>query len=329
MRICFTLFYGIAMKPITIIGGGLAGLRLGIGLREREVPVMIYEAGHYPRHRVCGEFISGAGQQIVSTLPVPTRRARTATFLSTDRRRHFDLPQPALCVSRYDLDKALADRFCSAGGKLICEKRAQLRGEGIVHATGRRSHPVENGWRWFGLKAHATGVELEADLEMHLVANGYIGICRLPEGRINVCGLFRKRKGDSERITLADSLGPRFRDAQWIESSSVAVSGLCFCAPEGDGECHIGDAHAMIAPLTGNGMSMAFESAEAAVQPLLAYAGGNASWTEAVQQINTALEEFRARLTWGKWLQRAAFHPWLLPFCSRPALRKLLFAATR
>ena len=317
------------MKPLTIIGGGLAGLRLGIALREHDIPVTIYEAGHYPRHRVCGEFISGTGQEVVRTLAVQTRPARTAAFVSENKPCRFDLPQPALCVSRYELDKALADTFCATGGKLICETRVQLRGEGIVHATGRRSHPVEDGWRWFGLKAHATGVDLEADLEMHLVPNGYIGICRLPEGRINVCGLFRKRKGDTGRMTLAGSLGPAFRNAHWIEGSAVAVSGLCFCSPRTNDECNIGDAHAMIAPLTGNGMSMAFESADAAINPMLAYASGAAIWQEAVDSINAALAQFRARLTWGKWLQRAAFFPWLLPLCSQPVLRKMLFAATR
>ena len=48
-------------EPITIVGGGLAGLTLAIGLRRRNVPVTLWEAGHYPRHRVCGEFISGRG----------------------------------------------------------------------------------------------------------------------------------------------------------------------------------------------------------------------------------------------------------------------------
>ena len=57
-----------AHKPITIIGGGLAGLTLGIGLRQREVPVTIWEAGNYPRHRVCGEFISGNGQAVLERL---------------------------------------------------------------------------------------------------------------------------------------------------------------------------------------------------------------------------------------------------------------------
>src|ERR1035441_4912314 len=34
----------------------LLGLTLGIGLRQRGIPVTVLEAGHYPRHRVCGEF---------------------------------------------------------------------------------------------------------------------------------------------------------------------------------------------------------------------------------------------------------------------------------
>ena len=53
-----------AAKPIQIVGGGLAGLTLGIALRKKEIPVAIFEAGNYPRHRVCGEFISGRGLEI-------------------------------------------------------------------------------------------------------------------------------------------------------------------------------------------------------------------------------------------------------------------------
>ena len=48
-----------ALLPVQIIGGGLAGLTLGLGLRQRDVPVTIHEAGNYPRHRVCGEFSNG------------------------------------------------------------------------------------------------------------------------------------------------------------------------------------------------------------------------------------------------------------------------------
>jgi hypothetical protein len=53
---------------VTIVGGGLAGLTLGIGLRQRGVPITVWEARRYPRHRVCGEFISGGGQSSLARL---------------------------------------------------------------------------------------------------------------------------------------------------------------------------------------------------------------------------------------------------------------------
>ena len=323
------------MKPITIIGGGLAGLSLGIALRKRGVPVTVYEAGRYPRHRVCGEFISGNGRRVLRELGLNTVCARTARFFSRrDQSWHFDLPEPALCVSRYVLDQALADVFCRCGGTLICDTRFASDAEGTVHATGRRRHPVENGWRWFGLKAHVTGIELEADLEMHLLPNGYVGICRLPDGQFNVCGLFRKRKDSVDRATLSgpegSSLRARLQNAHWIDRSFVAVAGVCFCPPKPNNQCHLGDAYAMIAPLTGNGMSMAFESAEAATEPLIRYTQGEAAWPQTVERINAGMrQDFGWRLRWGNWAQSAAFQPWLLSFGARAGLVKLLFAATR
>ena len=48
-----------AVQSVRIVGGGLAGLSLGIGLRRAGVSTEIFEAGDYPRHRVCGEFVTG------------------------------------------------------------------------------------------------------------------------------------------------------------------------------------------------------------------------------------------------------------------------------
>src|SRR5689334_322808 len=174
-------------REITIVGGGLAGLTLGIGLRQNSVPVTVWEASHYPRHRVCGEFISGRGQDALARLglldllvnagAIP---ARTVEFSSaTVAGRVQELPQPALCLPRNRMDALLAGRFRKLGGELRegerwCDSPGH---EGVVLASGRRLQPVVNGWRWFGLKAHAAGVASNADLEMHLSADGYVGLC--------------------------------------------------------------------------------------------------------------------------------------------------------
>src|SRR5713101_7388485 len=115
-----------ALKPITIIGGGLAGLALGIGLRKQGIPVTVMEAGHYPRHRVCGEFVSGRGQAVLerlglrdSFLGADAIPARTAAFFS-DRMQSPPRPllPPALCLSRFKMDALLAEHFRKLGGEL-------------------------------------------------------------------------------------------------------------------------------------------------------------------------------------------------------------------
>ena len=71
-----------AHKPITIIGGGLAGLTLGIGLRQQGIPVTVWEAGRYPRHRACGEFISGRGPDVLVRLGLVDSFRRAGSVLA-------------------------------------------------------------------------------------------------------------------------------------------------------------------------------------------------------------------------------------------------------
>ena len=179
-------------KPITIVGGGLAGLTLGIGLRQQGVPTTVIEAGHYPRHRVCGEFISGRGVEVLERLGLGEAlgragavEARTAAFFSGHAQSPVrQMGTPALCLSRFVLDELLAKEFQRLGGELrLPERWRDEFGEAVVRATGRRPQPVENGWRWFGVKAHAWGVKSAADLEMHASPGGYVGLCRLRGGQ--------------------------------------------------------------------------------------------------------------------------------------------------
>ncbi len=322
-----------ARKPITIVGGGLAGLTLGIGLRQRSIPVTVWEAGHYPRHRVCGEFISGKGlgtlerlglrELLVQAGAIPTRT--TAFFSARSASAIRELPEPALAISRYILDDLLARQFRQLGGELRENERwreTDLR-EGIVRSSGRRLQPVVKGWRWFGLKIHARNVRLAADLEMHLGPSGYLGLCRLKDGEVNICGLFRRTAvaGDASlgwREMMRGAPGSprheRLAEAVFDEDSFCSVAGLCL-EPQraaASSDCCVGDAITMIAPVTGNGMSMAFESAEIAIEPLAAFSVGEMAWDKAQQTIAQRCDEvFARRLRWAHWTQRLLLAPHL------------------
>jgi len=329
-------------EPITIVGGGLAGLTLGIGLRQRGVPVTVWEAGRYPRHRVCGEFISGRGQASLARLGLNDSLreagvacATSAAFFAGERMvAARPLPEAALCVSRYVLDEHLAREFQRRGGELRAGTRwTGDHGDGIVRAAGRRVEPVADGWRWFGLKVHARGVALAADLEMHFRPSAYVGLCRLPGGEVNVCGLFRsatavpdlaQRWREWLRGPADSALYARLSGAKFDEDSFCSIAGLGLRpqrATEHREWC-VGDALTMIPPMTGNGMSMAFESAEIALDPLVKFSRGELAWAQARQEFARACDkEFTSRLRCAAWLQRAIFLP-----SARPAL---LFLAAR
>lgn len=43
---------------VIIIGGGLAGLTSAIYLSKHKISVLIIEKNTYPKHKVCGEYVS-------------------------------------------------------------------------------------------------------------------------------------------------------------------------------------------------------------------------------------------------------------------------------
>ncbi len=342
--------------PVTIIGGGLAGLTLGIGLRQRGVPVTIQEAGDYPRHRVCGEFISGGGQAVLERLGLLANfqqagaiYARTAMFISSAAQSPVrQLASPALCLSRHKMDALLAETFQQLGGQLQVRSRrtSDDYGEGIVSATGRRLQLAEKDIRWFGVKAHVAGstpVKLEADLEMHLSSDGYVGVSRINDGQVNVCGLFKARpdrqQSKTEWLRGADgsSLHHRLQGAQFESESFCSVAGIQLKPRRASEkkECSIGDALTMTPPVTGNGMSMAFESAEIAIAPLTAYSIGQSNWSEAQCQIAAQCDAaFARRLAWARILQWMMVSPIVQRGLGKFLLRsdslwRLMFAQTR
>ncbi|MDP3072541.1 MAG: NAD(P)-binding protein [Opitutaceae bacterium] len=310
-------------RPIEIIGGGLAGLALGCALRREGVEVTLHEAGDYPRHRVCGEFIAGLRPATIARLGLGPMLAgaiehrRVAWFLRNAPPHSHTLPAPAIALSRFALDARLAATFTALGGDLRLRSRvaAVEPRAGRVFATGRRRQTASP---WLGLKLHAHGLSLAQDLEMHLGENCYVGLARIEDGGVNVCGLFRRGLAAGTGATLLlnclraaglAALADRIARARIDPASVCAVAGVAFDRrPPPTTRLCLGDTLAMIPPFTGNGMAMAFQSAELALAPLLAYARGTAPWAEALRAAQRAQRnKFRMRL-----VSADALHPFLL-----------------
>ena len=119
-------------QTIHIIGGGLAGLSLAIGLRRHEVPVVVYEAGNYPRHRVCGEFILGVSDADLTLLGIEDcvadaqRHRQCAWFAGNDQVALRSMPMAARAISRFELDQRLANHATQLGVEIRCGTRCEL-----------------------------------------------------------------------------------------------------------------------------------------------------------------------------------------------------------
>lgn len=288
---------------LTIIGGGIAGLSLGVALRRAGVATTLIEATRYPRHRVCGEFISGVSDATLEQLGVldllgDAEACRETTWLDGDGLVfRASLPESARGISRHRLDQRMAERFRSLGGTLVEGERYRdldSPGEGVVLAMGR---PRDGSSSWLGLKAHLLDFDLESDLEMHLGDRGYIGLSRVEEGRVNACALFQQRpevkvSGREAMVAYLGACGlgelaARIGAAGCDPASVIGVSAFQFgmqAPPAAGGVVRLGDQFSIIGPFTGHGMSMAFQSSERVLPVLIAYAGGECSWAEAAAE---------------------------------------------
>jgi 2-polyprenyl-6-methoxyphenol hydroxylase-like FAD-dependent oxidoreductase len=301
-------------QPVEIVGGGLAGLSLGLALRRAGVPVTVFEAGEYPRQRVCGEFITGLRPETVATLELGpilagARAHRRVAWLRNGRTFCTqELPETALALSRYEFDARLAHAFVDAGGQLRTHERVEPTARpGRVNTAGRRRVQAP----WLGLKQHVRGLELVCGLEMHLGHEAYVGLCGLPDGAVNVCGLFRRRPlkiDPSEgalpaylRASGLAAVAARIAQARPENDSAVAVAGFGFDRPSPSWpDLRLGDARCMLPPFLGNGMAAAFQMAEEALAPMIAWSRRQVEWPAARAAIERRLQRrFQRRQRWG------------------------------
>lgn len=364
---------------LIVIGGGIAGTSAAIHAAQAGLPVLLIEAGVYPRHKVCGEFLSpeargylddlGVLPQVEARQPAALTRARVTA--SDGRVWTGDLPGTGIGISRYALDALLAQRARDAGVQVVTGEKVtgvagdltrgftvsirgdSVRARAVIAAYGRRSsldralnrpfmtrqHP------YIGLKAHFCGESPGASVDLHAFPGGYCGISRIENDLINVCLLARldafQRCGSiSAFVEWMASRNPylrRFfahaqRQTDWLSISQIPFTGKS--AVEAD-ILMTGDSAGMIAPLAGDGMSIALRSGEIAARHVGRFLRGEIDG----RTLKTAYprewrRQFGGRIRLGRVLQESLFTPPLLSFGLRlmnaaPALGSYFVKHTR
>ncbi len=320
-------------RTLTIIGGGIAGLGLANGLVQRGVPVRVLEAGSYPRHRVCGEFMTSLNNELIENLAIgdclldAVIHRTTGWFRKGVLIRRYTLPEPALGISRYRLDALMAEAFQSAGGQLEERTRTDTTPrEGYLLATGRK--PVSGGWT--GLKGHWHGLELQTDLEVHLGRGSYVGLSLVEDGFVNVCGLFGEiasgsfsspleRFMETLRQTGLSQLCQRLQEARFREGSFCSVTGLIYGQA---GTSGLGDAWRQIPPFTGHGMTLALEAAAITLPLAEKWSRGELDWDELEQK----QQQQMTRSLGSRYRAACLLHPFLTRPSLQTILQKLAFA---
>lgn len=204
---------------VLIIGGGLAGLTAAIHLSQKDLKVLLIEKSDYPRHKVCGEYISNEILPYLSWLGVdisqlnPTHISKFEFSSNNGKNATTELPLGGFGVSRYTLDhflyqKALADNAVILKDTVtnivfdhdiftVTTSKQTLTAKIVLGAFGKRSNVDQVLNRnffhkksaWLAVKAHYLG-NIDNDLvALHNFNGGYCGVSKVENDIINICYL--------------------------------------------------------------------------------------------------------------------------------------------
>lgn len=204
---------------VLIIGGGLAGLTAAIHLSQKDLKVLLIEKSDYPRHKVCGEYISNEILPYLSWLGVdisqlnPTHISKFEFSSNDGKNATTELPLGGFGVSRHTLDhflyqKALADNAVILKDTVtnivfdhdiftVTTSEQTLTAKIVLGAFGKRSNVDQVLNRnffnkksaWLAVKAHYSG-NIDNDLvALHNFNGGYCGVSKVENDILNICYL--------------------------------------------------------------------------------------------------------------------------------------------
>lgn len=260
-----------------------------------------------------------------------------------------DLSLGGFGVSRYTLDKSLADRAIELGVIILeqttCTKYEQVNLEFIAytnkgvfkskilcasfgrHAFGNFNKAQKERTNWVGVKYH-----IETDfpcnkIALHTFKNGYCGISKIEDDKYCLCylvkaSLLNQYQNNIEQLQKEElyknpNLRTIFEKATFLYKQPLTISNITFDPklPIHDHVFYLGDSAGSIAPLTGNGMSNAMRSAWILSQELDLFYKGSLSRPQLEKNyLKKWNRNFQFRIAKGRWIQHFFCNPTLTTF---------------
>ncbi len=215
---------------VIIVGGGLAGLTSAIHLSKYNYNVLLIEKNSYPKHKVCGEYVSNEVLPYLNFLgfnPFDFGAKRISEFeLTTHNNKSIavKLPLGGFGMSRYQMDFKLYQIAIEKGVKVLqntvedvgfnngifqveTKSNSKFTSKIVIAAFGKRSNLDVKFQRKFilkkspylGVKIHVSGEFPQEKVALHNFKGGYCGVSKVENNHINLCYItnyeaFKKHK---------------------------------------------------------------------------------------------------------------------------------------
>lgn len=252
---------------VIIIGGGLAGLSAAIHLSKQDIKVLVIEKNNYPKHKVCGEYVSNEVLPYLQYLEIDVFKLGAQKInkfeLSTPKNKLIKAPLPlgGFGISRYTLDNALANKTIQNGVKIIQDsvidiqflndafsvqtKNKTFHSNIVIGAYGKRASLdikldrdfIKQKSPFLAVKMHAKGNFPKGLVALHNFKGGYCGVSKVENDTVNLCyitGLdaFKRYKDIEdfqEKVVFKNEyLKSIFRITQPIFEEPLTISQISF-----------------------------------------------------------------------------------------------------